>query len=229
MNQVEKALQRVPLFSELTEQEIAHLSSITIQRRFRKHSFVFLEGQERKAVYFIQSGVIKVFKVDEEGHAQVISFLHKGDMFPHVGFFDQAPYPGTAEVIKNTELLAIQIEDFDRLLEDHPKIAKKVMKIMGRQLVRLQKRLQEIISGNVQQRVVYSLLRLSEEFGVEKKSGTSISLPMTNAEFGSMIGASRESINRTLNQLRKANLLEFNRDEVLVYDMKALQTFIRSM
>ncbi|MDA8352308.1 MAG: Crp/Fnr family transcriptional regulator [Firmicutes bacterium] len=229
MGNMEKALRQIPLFSELTDEEITHLSSIAIQRRFRKQSFVFLEGQEREAVYFIQSGVIKVFKVDEQGHAQVISLLHKGDMFPHVGFFDEAPYPGTAEVLKDADLLAIQIEDFDRLLEDQPKIAKKVMQVMGRQLIRLQRRLQNVTSGTVQQRVVYSLIRLSKEFGVQKESVMHISLPITHTEFGSMVGASRESINRALNQLRKAGLLEFNRNEVLIYDMKALQNCVQSV
>lgn len=51
-----------------------------------------MEGEEREAVFFIKSGLVKAFKIDEDGNEQVISILQSGDMFPHVGFFLTAPH-----------------------------------------------------------------------------------------------------------------------------------------
>lgn len=221
-NMVE-VLRNVPLFSEMAADELARLASITARRQYNRHSLVFMQAEPREAVFFIESGVIKTYKVDKDGNEQVIAFLKAGDMFPHVGFFDNSPYPATAEVVRNAELLLIRIEDFDQLLMAHPPMAIKVMKIMGQKLLHLQERLQDLISSDVHRRVVYSLIRLAHEYGEQQNGGMFISLPMTNRDFANMVGTSRESINRTLNQLKKEKLLEIHRNGIFVYDLDALQ------
>ena len=69
-------------------------------------------------------------------------------MFPHVGFFDNTPHPVSLEVMEEAELLSIRIQDFERLLMDNPLIAIKVMKMMGQKILQLQRRLQDLISGD---------------------------------------------------------------------------------
>ncbi|AQS55778.1 Crp/Fnr family transcriptional regulator [Novibacillus thermophilus] len=216
-------LQNIPLFNELTYTELKHLTSITSIRTYEKHTLVFVEGETREAVFFIRAGMIKTYKVDEEGNEQVISLLQKGDMFPHVGFFDDSPYPATAEVIERAELLVIRIDDFDQLLMEKPKIAIKVMKMMGQKIFQLQERLQELISSDVFRRVVHTLLRLADEYGEQKGDGIFIGLPMTNRDFANMVGTSRESVNRVLNQLKKRQLLDIDRKGILIYDLEALR------
>lgn len=216
-------LRNVPLFSEMAEDELARIANITTRRQYNRHSLVFMEGEPREAVFFIESGVIKTYKVDEDGNEQVISFLKAGDMFPHVGFFDNSPYPATAEVVRNAKLLVIRIEDFDQLLMAYPPMAIKVMKIMGQKMLHLQERLQELISSDVHRRVVHSLIRLADEYGEKRHEGIFIALPMTNRDFANMVGTSRESVNRTLNQLKKEKLLDIQRKGIFIYDLDTLQ------
>lgn len=216
-------LQNIPLFNELTREELEHLSRITSHHTYEKHTFVFVEGESREAVFFIQGGTIKTYKVDKDGNEQVMSLLQKGDMFPHIGFFDDSPYPATAEVIQKADLLVMRIDDFDQLLMEKPQIAIKVMKMMGRKILQLQERLQELISSDVFRRVIHMLLRLAEEYGEKRNDGVYIGLPMTNRDIANMVGTSRESVNRTLNQLRKENLLEIDRKGILIYDLRALR------
>lgn len=224
MTYIGDALKKIPLFSGLTYNELERIAKIATERTFKKQSFVFMEGERREAVFFIQTGAIKVYKVDTDGNEQVISLLQKNDMFPHIGFFDDSPYPATAEVIQDAELLVIRIEDFDKLLMDNPQIAIKVMKMMGQRILQLQQRLQELISGDVFRRVVHALMRLANEYGQERQDGVFIAMPMTNQDFANMVGTSRESINRTLNQLKKEKLLDINRKGILIYDLEALKS-----
>ena len=112
------------------------------------------------------------------------------------------------------------------ILEDvqtNPQMAIKVMKIMGKMMLLLQQRLQELISGDVYRRVVRSLIRLAEEYGKNQNGGTFVSLPMTNRDFANMVGTSRESVNRTLNQLKKEKLVDINRKGILIYDLEAFR------
>ncbi|MBN2908891.1 Crp/Fnr family transcriptional regulator [Polycladomyces sp. WAk] len=216
-------LKRVPLFSGLTDDELEKITRITVLRHYRKNSTIFVEGQTLSTVYFIQSGIVKVTKVQNNGNEQVICLLQKGDMFPHVGFFCDSPYPGTAVTVTDSILLAIPTDDFDRLMDSNPLIAKSVMKMMDQRLLYMQRRLQDVISGDVHQKVVITLLRLVEEYGIQREDGVFVSIPLTHQDFANMLGMSRESVNRVLNQLKKDHLLDINRKGILIYNPDALQ------
>ncbi|MFS0882961.1 Crp/Fnr family transcriptional regulator [Metabacillus niabensis] len=216
-------LKTIPIFSELNHEELLRVQEIAIKRTYKKKQIVFIEGEKREAVYFIQSGIVKAYKIDEDGNEQVISLLHEGDMFPHVGFFDTAPYPATVEIVQDAELFVILIDEFEELMIRWPQIAVKVMKIMGRKIVELQQRVQDFISKDVSHRLIEILIRLAKEQGVQHVNGISIKIPITNQDFANMVGASRESINRILNQLKKDELILFNRTEIFIYDLKTLQ------
>lgn len=215
-------LRELPLFSELNDEELKHLESITSKRTFPKRQYVFMEGEPREAVYFIEEGTVKIFKVDEEGNEQVINILQKGEMFPHIGFFDTTPYPATAEVMERTVLFLIRIEDFDNLLMEQPAIAVKVMKIMGQKIRMLQQRVQELISQDIRHRIARTLFRLSQEVGKKVPDGIRIEMPITNRDLANMVGSSRETINRILGQMKKEHILETDRHGILIYDIHRL-------
>jgi CRP/FNR family transcriptional regulator, cyclic AMP receptor protein len=97
------------------------------------------------------------------------------------------------------------------------------MKIMAVKILQLQRRLQEVISGDVYHKVVMTLLRLVDEYGVSKDESIFISLPLTHQDFANMLGLSRESVNRVLNQLKKENLIDVSRKGIKILDLKTLQ------
>lgn len=220
-------LRNSPLFNELTDKELEHVATIANRHVFSKRQYIFMEGEEREAVYFIQHGTVKIFKINESGNEQIINILQEGEMFPHIGFFDTAiPYPATAEVIEKAELLVIRIEDFDHLLIRQPAIALKVMKMMGRELVMLQQRVQELISQDVGHRLIRVLLRLAHESGKTEKNGIRINIPITNQDFANIVGSSRETVNRLLNGLKKEKLVESDRHGFLIYDIQKLKNHL---
>ncbi len=218
-----EVLKNIPIFSTLTEDVLTHLTAITHSRCYKKRMFVFMEGEEREAVYFIRKGVVKAYHVDEDGNEQVISILHEGDMFPHVGFFDPSPYPATVEVIQEAELLFIRIDDFDQLMIQQPQIAISVMKVMGKKILQMQERVQSLISKDVQHRLIHSLLELAAEHGISRGNRIHIDFPITNQDFANIIGTSRESINRSLNQLKKRKILSADRSGIVINDIGQLK------
>lgn len=211
-----EVLQRVPIFRDLTNEELDRVWEITIQRSFKKRSTVFFEGEEKEAVFFIQNGLIKTYKTDENGNEHIVSFLKNGDMFPHVGFFNEQPYPATAEAIVNTTILAIPVRTFEQLMLDTPMIAIKVMRVLGNKILELQEKLQNLTGQDVQDRGLSFLLKLAENYGTEKDGSVHINVPMTNQEFANVIGTTRETVNRLINQLRKDGLIETERSGMII-------------
>lgn len=222
-------LKRVPIFSGLADDELKRISCIAVSRHYPKHSIVFVEGQELCTFYFIQSGIIKVFRTDHNGNEQIMCILQKGELFPHVGFFDEIPYPATAQTVTDCELLAISMAGFKRILNSNSVIAKSVMKIMDKRLLLMGQRLHNVISGDVRCKVVMALLQLIEEYGIHKQEGIYVSIPLTHQDFANMLGMSRESVSRVLNQLKKDQLLDINRKSILIYDLDALKRLLSAI
>lgn len=216
-------LQRVPLFHDLTMEELARIEEITISRTIAKKSVIFIEGSEKEAVYFIQDGLVKTYKTDENGHEQIVSFLKTGDMFPHTGFFNQNPYPATAEAIVETLLLAIPVRLFEHLMMNTPSIAVKMMRVMGDKIRELQETLQVLSGQDVKHRALSFLLKLADQHGEIVDNKIMINLPMTNQEIANTVGTTRETINRLLNQLGKEDILEVDRNRIVIINLDALK------
>ncbi|WP_062106686.1 Crp/Fnr family transcriptional regulator [Bacillus niameyensis] len=222
------SLKQVPLFRDLTIEEIERIVEITISRSIPKKGIVFSEGSPKEAVYFIREGLIKTYKTDENGHEQIVSFLKAGDMFPHAGFFDQNPYPATAEALTDTHLLAIPIQSFEQLVMTTPSIAIKMMRVMGNIIMDLQERLQGLSGKDVKKRAIAFLLKLADQHGVVKGDKIEINLPVTNQEFANFVGTSRETINRLFSQAGKEDILSVERNRITITDPDALREQLES-
>lgn len=216
-------LQQFPIFQDLSPEELKQVEDISISRSIHKKTVIFSEGSEKEAVFFIRTGIVKAYKTDENGHEQIVSFLKTGDMFPHTGFFNAHPYPATAEAITPTELLAIPVRLFERLMLGTPSIAIKIMRVLGDKIRELQDKLQVLSGQDVRNRVLSFLLMLAEQHGQIHGDQIIINLPMTHQEFANSIGTTRETANRLLNQLTKEHLIEVDRSRIIILDLQALK------
>lgn len=217
---IEKALTSMFIFNELDEADLQKVVDISMVRSFRSRTNVFLQGEERHSVYFINRGIVKIYRLDPHGNENIISFLKEGDMFPHAGFFDKTPYPATAEVMEDTELCVIPIRAFEKLIMDQPELA---VKIMGQKIRELQSVIQELSSSDVQYRICSLLLRLADAYGEPKANGVHLTLKLTNSDMAKMVGTTRETINRFLNKLKKDGILTEDSKHLIITNRKALE------
>lgn len=210
-------LRDIALFKDLTPEELENVHNLAVEHQYQRGEYVFMEGQEREAVYFICRGLIKVSKVDEEGSEHIVNILSKGQMFPHIGFFQDGPYPGTAQVIETSVLLSIRCLQFDALLMKYPDIMRKVIRVMGKRILMLQAKLQELALFDSHDRVIALLRHFAEEHGHVQPDGVHVKLPITHGEMAHMIGMTRESVNRVWNQLRRDGVLSGERDDWILH------------
>lgn len=216
-------LRQFPLFRDLTPPELARVDEIAVHRVFRKKTIIFLEGAEKEAIYFILDGLVKAYKTDLEGHEQIVSLLQTGDMFPHTGFFDEKPYPATTKALVDTHVLTVPIHAFQQLMMEMPPLVFRLIDVMGDKIRELQEKLQHLTGHDVNDRLVYLLTQFADKYGQADGSEVRIELPVTNQELAGLIGTSRETVNRLLNQLKKMRILNTRRSEILILDIDALK------
>ncbi len=97
-NIIQDVLWNVPLFKELTREEIGAITEIAKIKQYATNSYVFMQGESLERVHFIHKGKVKIYKTDINGKEQIVSILKSEDMFPHAGFFRKGNYPAHARL-----------------------------------------------------------------------------------------------------------------------------------
>ncbi|MBP1969025.1 CRP/FNR family transcriptional regulator [Virgibacillus natechei] len=221
---IQELLQRFPLFKDLTDFEMEPIIDLAKNRVYRQKTHIFMQGDPLTNVYFIHQGKIKIYKTDFQGREQIVNVLQGGDMFPHQGFFRKDDYPAHAEVLEEATLIYIPIHSFENFLITHPEISVKLLSVLGDIIVDLQSRLEEKILRNTYEQIILLLLRLSKSYGKEtEKDKIHLTTHFTNRELANMIGSSRETVSRTLTNLKKNNFFTTDKAGFMILDTDALE------
>lgn len=217
-------LKQFRIFKDLTEYEIQPIIDFAHLRRYKHGEIIFMQDEPIKNVYFIQNGKVKIYKTDYHGKEQIVNVLQTNDMFPHQGFFRKGTYPAHAEVIENSTIVNIPIKSFENFLITHPEISMKLFRVLGELIVDLQNRLEERNLYNVYDQIILLLMRLARRNGKQiDDTHYKITILLTNRELANMIGSSRETVSRTLTQLKKDAFIANDEKGYMIVNYDALE------
>ncbi len=155
----------VPIFSGLTEAELDFLTQRTVPRKYRAGEIVFGEGEPCTGLYVVESGNVRIFKSSASGREQVLSIDGPGSSIAEVPVFDGGSYPASVAAIDDATLLFVSKQDFQALCLSYPKVALKVLRVVGSRLRRLVGIIEELSFTTVRHRLASFLLRLAEREG----------------------------------------------------------------
>jgi CRP/FNR family transcriptional regulator, cyclic AMP receptor protein len=223
-----RALTRVPIFSGLSESELAFLAQRTVPRRFAAGETVFSEGEPCAGLYVVESGHVRIFKSSAGGREHVLAIEGPGSSVAELPVFDGGNYPASVSVIDDATLLFLSKQDFQALCLEHPQVSLKVLRIVGARLRRLVGIIEELSFTTVRHRLAAFLVRLAKTSGTRSSNGLEVTLPANNQELASQIGTVRELISRNLSRFQAEGMIKIDGRNVSITDMKALEAELQS-
>ncbi len=218
-------LKGVPIFRDLSSEDLERVAHIVYERRYRKGQIIFAEGEPGEAFFVVKTGRVKVSKLAEDGREQILSIWHPGDPVGMVVLFDGQPYSATAEAADDTTVAMIRVRDFQNLLSGDPRLAGKVLREVGGRLRQAFCRISEMALMDTPTRLASTLLKMAEEDGVPEGAGIRLAVPLTHQELGNLIGASRETVTRILSDFRRARAIAVDKNGIVITDLRKLRTW----
>jgi CRP-like cAMP-binding protein len=215
-------LAKAPIFSELTPNELAFLAQRVVSRHFAAGELIFSEGDPCPGLYVIESGFVKIFKSSASGREQVLAIDGPGHSIAELPVFDGGSYPASAQATHDTTLLFISKQHFQALCIEHPAVALKVLRVVGRRLRGLVAIIEELSFTTVRQRLASLLVRLART-ARKSEGGVHVVLPATNQELAAQIGTVRELVSRNLSRLQAAGIINIDGRIVTIPDLRALE------
>jgi len=182
---------------------------------------VLLEGESAANLYFVASGVVKVFKTSAEGKEQILSIVRPGESFNDVPIFDGGPNPVSALAMGPVLLYGIKRNDMVTILRDHPQIALNVIKVLASRVRHLVSLVEDLSFKHVIGRVAKILLEhVGGEMGREPR--------LTQQEMAAMAGTAREVVGRSLKSLEEEGAIKFDRHRIIITDKEALKEIMKA-
>jgi CRP/FNR family transcriptional regulator len=124
--------------------------------------------------------------------------------------------------VEESDLLFIRREDFRALCLQHPEVALKVLKVVGRRLRGLVGIIEELSFATVRQRLIAYLLRLARQ-SPEASKGIDLVLPVSHQELAAELGTVRELVSRNLSRLQAEGLIRIQSRSIQIPDLAALR------
>lgn len=212
-----------PFLARLGAEELAALRSRAIPRRFARGATIMHEREIRGRVVVIESGHAKVTATTDEGKEIVLAFRGPGDLLGEVSALGGEPRSATVRALEPVDGLAVAAGDFEAFLEEHPRVALVILKVVIARLREADRQQFEFAAYQTLGRIARRLLELTERFGEPCEAGVRISLRISQEELAGWAGASREATTKALHDLREMGLVQTERRHLTVRSVEQLR------
>ncbi|MEE9395744.1 MAG: Crp/Fnr family transcriptional regulator [Methylococcales bacterium] len=196
-------LKCIPIFSEVEEDALRTLASLTIVRTKPRNSIIFNEGDESGNLHIILSGKVRVYLSNEEGKEVTLNQQDAGTYFGELALFDDSPRSATVITLDNSTFGIISKEAFKTWLNQHPDAALKIIKEMVKKI----RDLTENVKGFALCGVYGRLIKTLKGMAVEKDGQLVIDNRPTQQNLANMIGCSREMVAKIYKELIKGDYI----------------------
>jgi len=173
----------------------------------KKHT-IFSQGEAAEAVFYIQTGKVKLTVVSQQGKEAVVAILERGAFFGESCLAGQVIRTATATAVEDSTIVRIDKDAMIRVLHEEPTFAELFMAYLLAHTIRIQEDLVDQLFNSSEKRLARVLLLLAH-FGKEGKPETVIT-KISQETLAEMIGTTRSRVSFFMNKFRKLGFIEYN-------------------
>lgn len=179
------------------------LASVSTIQKVKAGKTLFAECDSADTVFEIVQGILKLYKLLPDGRRQIMGFVSTDKL---IGFSDDDTYEYTAEAVTDVSLCRYSRAQFNRLLDEVPGFARRVLNARSQDLRSAQDQMLLLGRKTAIERMATFLLHLCK-LQPESAGGASIHVPMTRADIADYLGLTIETVSRTLTKLKRERVI----------------------
>ncbi len=204
-------LSNVPLFEELSAEELQPIADMATTRSLPANSIVVNEGDQTDSLYVILSGRVKIFLSDEDGKEVTLGIEGPGDYFGEM-VLDGGPRSASVMTVEPSQFSIIQKADIEKYLHNNPSVAVGIIRQLIGRIRGLTDNVRSLALLDVYGRLRKLLLDLAEESGDERV----IKEKITQQELANRVGASREMVSKILKDLTIGGYIQIDKKIITI-------------
>ena len=216
-------LKQFPLFQILSNEEFEEITASAEYRIFPKYGHIYFADAPSDAIFFLLQGVVKVGTHSDDGREVIKTILHPMAMFGELGLVGEEIRPEFARGMnQEVHCFSVPVVAFRRMMRSNFELCQRVLTLVGNRLRTAESRLEALIFKDARTRIIDFLKDSAAKRG--RKVGFEMLFKhcLTQQDIANLTGTSRQTVTSVLNELRKENLIYFNRRSILIRDLARL-------
>lgn len=205
------------LAKRLTGDQMKFMCTTMEMIHFKKGGEVEL-GRKKisKDVYFLKSGTVKIVNYSSGGDEVIKYIIKRGDIFGIMGLMDFDNEDDYAVAMEDSIVCVIDSKYMKRMMEENRDLNNYIFKLTGIRIKKLERNLTSLIYKDANTRIEDFIKDYVSEMGEEKEDCIIAKNLLSNADIGKLTSTSRQTVNKTLNELRRINIIDFDKDMIKV-------------
>ncbi len=214
----------IQLFRNLPPDYLQALGDLLSRKTFPAGATLMTAEQAGEVVYFILSGTVKVHIEQEDGSDVIVAILGPSEVVGEMSALGQTARSASVVTIESSTMLWMDCAAFQSCLLKTPELAYNLACTLAERLRRANEKIQTLATQSVESRVARQLVSFAEQYGrPQPDSGIYLNIRLTQGDIASLIGASREHINRVMVSYKERGYLSIDSNHrITIHNMQAL-------
>lgn len=213
-------------FCQLAPPALKSFEEVKYTSSYPADAVLFVEGQVPRGVYLLCKGRVKLTMTSPDGKALILHIAEPGELIGANNAMSGTPYELSAEMLEPCQVNFIKREAFLRLVHDHPEICAHVTHQLSHDYQAACFQIRSLgLSRTASEKIVRFLLEAAVK-GKETNQGIRMNLALTHEEIAQVVGVSRETVTRTLAELRRKTLIATKGSTVMIRNKPALEAML---
>ena len=224
---VENFLQGLTLFARLDREGLEQIAAHVHRRSFAPGVTLFHQDMPGSILYIIEQGYVRVFSIGRTGQELTLNICGPGEIFGELSILDNQYHSATAITLSQTVVQLLAKTELDRFMERYPQIERAIIQLLVARLRTTTRHTEAMTFQDVQGRLACEILNLGEKHGQLNGNAIKVDIPLTQGDLATMVGATRESVNKALSALRAQNLVDIDNSSLTVLNPSGLRRMIQ--
>ena len=205
------------LLSGVSAETLESWNAAKVSRTLARGATLFREGELSGGVYCTESGLLKLFRTSLQGEVQIVRLVHGMEVVGHRSLLTGEPLTCSATAVRETRLCFVEAAIVRRCLQSDPALSLNLARLLARDLGHSEGQLFNLSQMDIRGRITRLLLELRQPSGCAAE--------LTRAEMSQMVGASPESVSRTLQALARVGAIRLVRRRIVLENLPLLQSY----
>jgi len=192
--------------------------------QYAKKQSVYREGKHPQFLYYVKSGKVKAYRLNDDGKEYITNLFSQGDYLGYVPLLEDKPYEENAEALDQTELVQIPKEVFLEQLLNDISVARTFIKRIAMEVKEKEDRLLQLAYDSLRKRVANGLLAIHDKLHLEQQPDALIEL--SRDDIARFVGTATESLIRTLSDFKSEKLIEMQGTRIRIVQPDLLRKLL---
>lgn len=210
-------LASIVYFQGLDEHELSYIVEQTVLRSYAAGEIIFLEGDQAEGLWIVETGHVKIFKLNPDGEEHILHLRGEGKTFNDIAALDSGGNPANAAALSDAQVWLIPSVAIADVLSRNARVASNVIRLLATRV--------RSLVGQIEDLALYSVVVRLARFLLKQAADATLNGPgVTRTAIAAHLNTTPQTISVALRELEAAGAIEFDRHQVRIINQGMLRS-----